>query len=57
LGESPRRHFLNSGMPDTVKGLRATSVAMTIAQKELSTALRNLSDSRGAVAQIESANN
>jgi hypothetical protein len=30
---------------------------MTAVQKELSTALRNLSDSRGAVAQIESANN
>ena len=30
---------------------------MTTAEKELSTALRNLSDSRGAVAQIESANN
>ena len=30
---------------------------MTTAQKELSTALRDLSDSRGAVAQIESANN
>jgi hypothetical protein len=57
LGESLRQHFLNSGIPDTVKGLQATSVAMTTAQKELSTALRNLSDSRGAVAQIESANN
>ena len=57
LGESLRQHFLNSGIPDTVKGLQATSVAMTTAQRELSTALRNLSDSRGAVAQIESANN
>ena len=57
LGESLRQHFLNSGIPDTVKGLQATSIAMTTAQKELSTALRNLSDSRGAVAQIESANN
>jgi hypothetical protein len=44
-------------LPDTVKGLQATSVAMTTAQRELSTALRNLSDSRGAVVQIESANN
>jgi hypothetical protein len=57
LGESLRQHFLNSGIPDTVKGLQATSMAMTTAQKELSTALRSLSDSRGAVAQIESANN
>jgi hypothetical protein len=57
LGESLRQHFLNSGIPDTVKGLQATSIAMTTAQKELSTALRNLSDSRGAVAQIESAHN
>jgi hypothetical protein len=57
LGESLRQHFLNSGIPDTVKGLQATSVAMTTAQRELSTALRSLSDSRGAVAQIESANN
>jgi hypothetical protein len=57
LGESLRQHFLNSGIPDTVKGLQATSMAMTTAQKELSTALRDLSDSRGAVAQIEAANN
>jgi hypothetical protein len=57
LGESLRQHFLNSGIPDTVKGLQATSIAMTTAQKELSTALRGLSDSRGAVAQIEAANN
>jgi hypothetical protein len=57
LGESLRQHFLNSGIPDTVKGLQATSIAMTTAQKELSTALRSLSDSRGAVTQIESANN
>jgi hypothetical protein len=57
LGEGLRQHFLNSGIPDTVKGLQATSIAMTTAQKELSTALRSLSDSRGAVAQIESANN
>lgn len=57
LGESLHQHFLNSGIPDTVKGLQATSVAMTTAQRELSTALRDLSDSRGAVAQIEAANN
>ena len=57
LGESLRQHFLKSGIPDTVKGLQATSVAMATAQRELSTALRDLSDSRGAVAQIEAANN
>ncbi len=57
LGESLRQHFLNSGIPATVKGLQATSMAMTTAQRELSTALHDLSDSRGAVAQIESANN
>ena len=57
LGESLRQHFLNSGIPDTVKGLQATSMAMTTAQKELSTALRDLSHSRGAIAQIEAANN
>ena len=57
LGESLRQHFLNSGIPDTVKGLQATSMAMTTAQRELSTALRDLSDSRGTVAQIEAANN
>jgi hypothetical protein len=55
--ESLRQYFLNSGIPDTVNGLQATSVAMTTAQRELSTTLRDLSDSRGAVAQIESANN
>ena len=49
--------FSNSGISDTVKGLQATSAAMTGAQKELSTALCNLSDSRGTVAQIEAANN
>ncbi len=58
LGESLRQHFLNSGMPDTVKGLQATSMAMTTAQKELSTALRHLSDSHGGVvAQVQYANN
>ena len=57
LGESLRQHFLQSGVPDTVKALQGTSTAMTIAQKELSTALRNLSDSHGGiVAQVEYAN-
>jgi hypothetical protein len=53
LGESLRQHFLQSGIPDTVKALQATSSAMTSAQKELSTALHNLSDSHsGVVAQV-----
>jgi hypothetical protein len=58
LGESLRQHFLQCGVPDTVKALQATSAAMTSAQKELSTALRSLSDSHGGVvAQVERANN
>src|SRR5271166_3765736 len=57
LGESLRQHFLQSGITATVKGLETTSAAMMSAQKELSTALRNLSDSRGGVvAQVEAAN-
>jgi predicted secreted protein len=57
LGESLRQHFLGSGLPDTVKALQATSTATTSAQKELSTALRALSDSHGGVvAQVERAN-
>lgn len=58
LGESLRQHFLQSGVPEIVKGLQATSAAMTSAQKELSAALHNLSDSHGGVvAQVERANN
>jgi len=58
LGESLRQHFLQSGVLDTVKALQGTSTAMTSAQKELSTALCNLSDSHGGiVAQVEYANN
>ena len=58
LGESLRQHFLHSGVPDTVKALQVTSTAMTNAQKELSAALRALSDSHGCVvAQVERANN
>jgi hypothetical protein len=58
LGESLRQHFLQSGIPDTVKALQSTSSAMTSAQKELSTALHNLSDSHGGVvAKVERANN
>jgi hypothetical protein len=58
LGESLRQHFLQSGITATVKGLQTTNAALTTAQKELSTALRTLSDSHGGiVAQVESANN
>ena len=58
LGESLRQHFLQSGISETMKGLQATSAAMTGAQKELTTALHNLSDSHaGVVAQVEYANN
>jgi hypothetical protein len=58
LGESLRQHFLQSGITATVKGLQTTGAALTSAQKELSTALRTLSDSHGGVvAQVESANN
>ena len=56
LGESLRQNFVRSGIPATAEGLQAASAAMTGAQKELSTALRSLSDSRGMVSQIESAN-
>ena len=57
LGESLRQHFVKSGMPDAVQALHTTTAAMTGAQKDLTTALRNLSDSHGGVvAQIESAN-
>lgn len=58
LGESLRQHFLRSGVQDTVSALQTTSSAMTSAQKELSAALRTLSDSHGGVvAQVERANN
>ena len=58
LGESLRQHFLRSGIQDTVSALQTTSAAMTSAQKELSAALRTLSDSHGGVvAQVERANN
>jgi hypothetical protein len=58
LGESLRQQFLQSGVQDTVKALQATSAAMTSAQRELSAALRGLSDSQGGVvAQVERANN
>jgi hypothetical protein len=58
LGESLSQHFLQSGVPDTVKALQATSEAMTSAQTELSKALHSLSDSHGGiVAEVEYANN
>jgi hypothetical protein len=58
LGESLRQHFLRSGVQDTVSALQTTGAAMTGAQKELSAALRTLSDSHGGVvAQVERANN
>jgi hypothetical protein len=57
LGESLRQHFLHSGVQDTVSALQTTSAVMTSAQKELSAALRTLSDSHGGVvAQVERAN-
>jgi len=58
LGESLRQQFLRSGVQDTVSALQTTSAAMTGAQKELTAALRTLSDSHGGVvAQVERANN
>ena len=57
LGESLRQHFLQSGITATVNGLQTTNTALTAAQKDLSSALRALSDSHGGlVAQVESAN-
>ncbi len=57
LGESLHQHFIKSGMPETVRGLQTTTAAMTDAHKDLTTALRDLSDSHGGVvAQVESAN-
>jgi hypothetical protein len=58
LGESLHQHFLRSGVQDTVSALQTTNAAMTGAQKELSAALRTLSDSHsGVVTQVERANN
>lgn len=57
LGESLRQHFLSSGVPETVAGLQATSTAVGNIQKQLISALRNLTDSDGGVAaRVESAN-
>jgi hypothetical protein len=58
LGARLQQNFLQSGLSDTIKGLQATGAVMSSAQKELSTTLREVSDSRlGVVAQVESANN
>jgi hypothetical protein len=58
LSESLRQSFLESGLPAAARCLQGTSAVMTSAEKELSAALGNLSDSKvGVVAQIESANN
>jgi hypothetical protein len=57
LGESLRQQFLQSGILDTAKALSSVSTTVAGAQKELSAALRNLTDSHGGVlAQVESAN-
>jgi hypothetical protein len=57
LGESLRQHFVQSGVPDTVAGLRATATAMAGAQTKLTRALTELSDPHGGLAaQVESAN-
>lgn len=57
LGESLRQHFVQSGVPDTVAGLQATTAAMGNVQKQLGAALRDLTDRDGGVAaKVESAN-
>jgi hypothetical protein len=57
LGESLRQHFVQSGVPDTVAGLQATTAAMGNVQKQLSGVLRELTDRDGGVAaRVESAN-
>ena len=57
LGESLRQHFVQSGVPDTVAGLQATSTAMGNVQKQLVVVLRDLTDrDSGVAARVESAN-
>jgi hypothetical protein len=57
LGESLRQHFVQSGVPDTVAGLQATTAAMGNVQKQLSGVLRDLTDrDSGIAAKVESAN-
>ena len=51
------QHFVNSGVPETVAGLQATSTAMGNTQKQLIGALRDLTDRDGGVAaRVESTN-
>jgi hypothetical protein len=57
LGESLRQHFVQSGVPDTVAGLQATTAAMGNVQKRLNAALLDLTDRDGGVAaKVDSAN-
>jgi hypothetical protein len=57
LGESLRQNFVQSGLPDTVAGLHATTTAMGNVQKQLSGVLRELTDrDSGVAARVESAN-
>ncbi len=57
LGESLRQHFVSSGVPETVAGLQATSTAMGNVQKQLASALRDLTDRDcGVAARVDSAN-
>ena len=57
LGEGLRQHFVQSGVPDTVAGLQATTAAMGSVQKQLVGVLRDLADPQhGVVARVESAN-
>jgi hypothetical protein len=57
LGESLRQHFVQSGIPDTVAGLQATTAAMGKVQKQLSAVLRDVTDrDSGIAAKVESAN-
>jgi hypothetical protein len=57
LGEGLRQHFVQSGVPDTVAGLQATTDAMGSVQRQLVVILRDLADPQhGVVAQVESAN-
>jgi hypothetical protein len=58
LSESLRQCIFQSGLPAAAISLQGTSEMMTRAQKELTGALVNLTDSKGGVvAQVESANN
>jgi len=57
LGESLRQHFVQSGVPDTVAGLQATTAATGNVQKQLSGVLRELTDrDSGVAARVESSN-